>query len=334
MDKPIKLITITVPVLNEEENIFSFYQRVCGVIDPLSDRYRFELLFTDNHSTDGTFQKLAELAKADDRIRVLRFSRNWGFQRSVYTGLVNACGHAAIQIDCDLQDPPEMIPRFIAKWEQGYQNVFGIRHSRQESRLKSGVRRLFYRLIDTLSEDRLPHNAGDFRLVDRKILEALKQFNDYQPYLRGEIAAMGFRQVGIEYERPDRQRGKSKFNWREMTKLAVDGILNHSIVPLRIATFFGLIISVLTFLGTIGYLAGKLFFGADWPAGFATMTILILLAISLNALFLGIIGEYLGRIYQQVKKRPLVIVEQEIGPAPHRENPAMDEDGEYQRVVD
>ncbi len=153
MNKSLKLITITVPVLDEEENISPFYQRVSRVIDTLGNRYRFELLFTDNHSTDGTFEKLAELAKLDKRIRVLRFSRNCGFQRSVYTGLVNACGNAAIQIDCDLQDPPEMIPQFIAKWEQGYQNVFGIRSMRQESRLKSSARRLFYRLIDMLSED-------------------------------------------------------------------------------------------------------------------------------------------------------------------------------------
>lgn len=308
-----KLITITIPVLNEEDNIFPFYEAVCHAIEPLSERYRFEFLFTDNHSTDGTFEKLSLLAEADDRIRVLRFSRNYGFQRSVYTGLVNACGDAAIQIDCDLQDPPEMVLRFIDKWEQGYQNVFGIRSSRQENRLKSGMRSFFYRLIDILSEDHLPRDAGDFRLVDRKILEALKQCDDYQPYLRGEIAAMGFRQVGIEYERPDRQLGKSKFSTRDMTKLAVDGILNHSIVPLRIATFIGLIVSVLTFLGVIGYLIGKFYFGADWPAGFATTTVLILLAISLNALFLGIIGEYLGRMYQQVKKRPLVIIEREIG---------------------
>ncbi|MBE0429438.1 MAG: glycosyltransferase family 2 protein [Thermoleophilia bacterium] len=308
-----KLITITVPVLNEEENIQPFYEAVSDAIAPLKERYRFEFLFTDNHSTDSTFEKLASLAEADDRIRVLRFSRDYGFQRSVYTGLVNAAGDAAIQIDCDLQDPPEMIPRFIDKWEQGYQNVFGIRISRQENRLKTGMRRFFYRLIDLLSEDRLPHDAGDFRLVDRKILDALKQFNDYQPYLRGEIAAMGFSQAGIEYERPGRQRGKSKFKGGDMIKLALDGILNHSVIPLRIATFIGLIVSVLTFLGIIGYLVGNFYFGADWPAGFATITIFILLAISLNALFLGIIGEYLGRIYQQVKKRPLVIVEREIG---------------------
>ncbi|MCL4474256.1 MAG: glycosyltransferase [Actinobacteria bacterium] len=308
-----KLITITVPVLNEADNVSPFYEAVCNAIEPLIERYRFEFLFTDNHSSDGTFERLAFLGDADDRIRVLRFSRNYGFQRSVYTGLVNARGDAAIQIDCDLQDPPEMIPRFVEKWEQGYQNVFGIRSSRQENRLKSGMRSFFYRLIDKLSEDNLPHDAGDFRLVDRKILEALKQCDDYQPYLRGEIAAMGFGQAGIEYERPDRQHGKSKFSTRDMTKLAVDGILNHSIVPLRIATFIGLMVSMLTFLGIIGYLIGKFYFGADWPAGFATTTVLMLLAISLNALFLGIIGEYLGRMYQQVKKRPLVIIEREIG---------------------
>ena len=174
------------------------------------------------------------------------------------------------------------------------------------------TRRLFYRLVDLLSEDRLPYDAGDFRLVDRRILEELRKIDDYQPYLRGSIAAMGFRQIGVHFDRNERLRGRSKFSFRDLIALALDGILNHSIVPLRISTYTGLIVSVLTFLGLIFYAIARLTFGRDWPAGFATTTSLILLSLSLNALFLGIIGEYLGRIYKQIKKKPLTIIERQI----------------------
>jgi dolichol-phosphate mannosyltransferase len=176
------------------------------------------------------------------------------------------------------------------------------------------VRKTFYRIIDWLSEDELPLDAGDFRLVDRCILDELQKFEDNQPYLRGAIAALGFDQIGIPYNRAERQRGKSKFSFGELIGLALDGILNHSVVPLRIATYLGLTISVITFLGLVGYAIGRLFLGKDWPPGFATTIILILGSLSLNALFLGIIGEYLGRIYRQVKRRPLTIVERELNP--------------------
>ena len=311
--KPInRLISIVVPVFNEEDNIVPLYDRVLKVMFSLADRYDYEFIFTDNHSTDMTFERLEQLARRDERVRVYRFSRNFGFQRSIYTGYVNANGDAAIQLDCDLQDPPELITDFVRHWAEGYQVVYGVRRSRKESRMINRVRKVFYWLIDVLSEDSLPHDAGDFRLVDRRILDELKKFDDYQPYLRGTIAAMGFKQIGVPYDRAERFSGTSKFSLGALFKLATDGILNHSIIPLRISTFTGLTISMVTFLGIIGYLIGKLLLGKEWPAGFATTTALILLSLSLNALFLGIIGEYIGRIYQQVKKRPLTIVERTV----------------------
>jgi dolichol-phosphate mannosyltransferase len=307
-----KLLTVVVPVLNEEENIEPLYNAVKSVMSAIADRYDHELVFTDNHSTDGTFQTLQRLANRDSRVRVLRFSRNFGFQRSIFTGYVRAAGDAAIQMDCDLQDPPGLILQFVRKWEEGYHVVYGVRTFRGESYWLTGLRKTFYRLIDSLSEDTLPHDAGDFRLLDRCVLNELKKFEDYQPYLRGTIATLGFNQIGIPYERAERLHGKSKFSFRQLVGLAVDGILNHSIVPLRIATYLGLLVSILTFLTLGGFFVGKFLFGRDWPPGFATLTILILGSLSLNALFLGIIGEYLGRIYQQVKKRPLTIIEDEI----------------------
>jgi polyisoprenyl-phosphate glycosyltransferase len=309
-----RLISICVPVFNEESNIDPLYSALLPIMDQLSERYEFELLFTDNHSTDRTFEALEQLAQRDVRVRAIRFSRNFGFQRSIATSYANARGDAAIQIDCDLQDPPALILDFVRKWEEGYKVVYGVRNLRKEGWGMNVVRKTFYRIIDWLSEDELPLDAGDFRLVDRCILDELQKFEDNQPYLRGAIAALGFDQIGIPYNRAERLRGESKFSFGELIGLALDGILNHSVVPLRIATYLGLTISIITFLGLVGYAIGRLFLAKDWPPGFATTIILILGSLSLNALFLGIIGEYLGRIYRQVKRRPLTIVERELNP--------------------
>jgi len=310
-----KLITILVPVFNEEQNIEPLYAALLPVMEQLSASYDFEVLFTDNHSTDATFSKIERLAGMDPRIRALRFSRNFGFQRSILTGYKHAHGDAAVQIDCDLQDPPALIVEFVRKWESGYFVVYGVRSSRKEGWLMNNTRKAFYRLIDSLSEDELPLDAGDFRLLDRRVLDELRRFDDHQPYVRGTIAALGFSQIGIPYDRAERQRGESKFSFRELMGLALDGILNHSVVPLRIATYLGLAVSILTLLGIAAYTAGRLWFGTNWPPGFASLAVLILASLSLNALFLGIIGEYLGRIYKQVKRRPLTIIEREVNAA-------------------
>jgi glycosyltransferase involved in cell wall biosynthesis len=320
-----KLISICVPVYNEEQNVVPLYNALVPVMEIVADRYNFEILFTDNHSTDRTYEELEGLAAHDPRIRVIRFSRNFGFQRSIFTAYSNAVGDAAVQIDCDLQDPPSVILEFVRKWEEGFRVVYGVRTLRKENMVMNTTRKVFYRLINTLSEDDLPLDAGDFRLLDRRVLDELKKLEDYQPYLRGTVAALGFEQIGIPYERAERERGESKFSLRELIGLALDGILNHSVVPLRIATYLGLAISFFTLLALAGYTVGRLFFGRDWPPGFATIIILILGSLSLNALFLGIIGEYLGRIYKQVKPRPLTIVEREINRATARVQASGDE---------
>lgn len=306
------LVSICIPVFNEEQNIEPLYEALVPIMQQVGERYDFELLFTDNHSTDQTFEVLARLAHGDSRVRAIRFSRNFGFQRSIFTAYSNARGDAAIQIDCDLQDPPSLILEFLQKWEAGYQVVYGVRSIRQGNWWMNVTRKVFYRLIDSLSEEPLPVDAGDFRLIDRVVLNELMKFEDYQPYLRGTIAALGFEQIGIPYSRAERKHGKSKFSFGQLIGLALDGILNHSIVPLRIATYLGLLISIVTFLGILAYGFGRMILGKDWPAGFATIVILILGSLSLNALFLGVIGEYLGRIYRQVKRRPLTIIEREL----------------------
>ncbi len=306
------LISLVVPVYNEEANIDYFYATVCEVLKALENQYQFELVITDNHSTDQTFQKLQAIARDDKRVRVIRFTRNFGYQRSILTGYLSARGQAAIQLDCDLQDPPQMIESFLKKWQQGFKVVYGIRMKRKEGRVITLTRRIFYRVIDNLSEIRLPHDAGDFRLIDRCIIDVLANMQDKQPYLRGAIASIGYEQVGIPYERAQRIYGESKFSLKHLFRLALDGITNHSTLPLRIATYMGMGIFCVMLLAGIGYCVGKFVYGQQWPAGFATIIILMLFSVGLNALFLGIIGEYLGRIYQQIKPGPLTIIEEKL----------------------
>ena len=215
-------------------------------------------------------------------------------------------------MDCDLQDPPEMIHEFLAKWKEGFEVVYGVRKTRKENWLMTQLRKWFYRIINFLSDDHLPLNAGDFRLVDRKVIDQFKRLYDANPYLRGTIASLGFNQIGIPYDRAPRLRGKGKFSFSGLMSLAVDGILNHSIVPLRFATFTGFVIVLALFTYIGGLFLLTQFFHFEWPKGFATMTILILISISLNAFFLGIIGEYLGRVYQQLKARPIAIIDEVI----------------------
>lgn len=307
------LISIVVPVYNEEANIGPFYAAITAVTAKLESAYRFEFVFTDNHSTDKTFSLLRDLADRDRRVTAYRFSRNFGFQRSIMTGYSRARGDAAIQLDVDLQDPPELISRFLEEWCAGADVVYGIRVKRQESWIINMQRVLFYRIIDRLSEDKIPLDAGDFRLISRRVINLLKSFDDVRPYLRGTIATLGFKQVGIPYNRNARVRGESKFPFSKLVALAADGILNHSVVPLRFSTYFGLFVSALTLLSILGYTIAKILLRSEWPAGFATLVALGLASISINAMLLGIIGEYLGRIYRQMKKEPLTIVEEVAG---------------------
>jgi dolichol-phosphate mannosyltransferase len=305
--KPI-LVSILIPAFNEEENVERAYAAVEDVFRKLPG-YDHEIIFTDNHSTDRTFAILERIAQQDRRVRIIRFSRNVGYQRSVLTAYKAANGDCAIQLDCDLQDPPELIPDMLALWREGHQVVYGVRRSLKDTWAVAKLRRAFYWLINALSEDELPLNAGEFRLVDRRILNELRDVDDSSPYVRGLISAMGFSQVGFPYDRRARVAGDSKFPLKAMLSLAVDGILNHSLVPLRLASLASLVVGACTLMLLFVYLIGKLVFGQNWPAGFATTTMLLLISITLNAMFLGILGEYVGRVFMQSKRRPKPIIE-------------------------
>ena len=306
-----KLISIIVPVFNEEANVDRAYAEIVAELERDTD-LDFEIIFTDNHSTDGTFGRLAALAARDSRVKALRFARNFGFNRSILTGYRCARGDAAIQIDCDLEDPPSVFREFIALWRRGHDVVVGIRAERQENRSLALTRKMFYRLLDAISETPHQVDAGDFRLVDRSVLEQLKHIDDAEPYVRGLISELAANQTGVPYSRRRREYGESKFPLRQLMKLGLQGIFAHSTVPLQIATWVGIAVALATAVMTGSYVIGRLIWPESFPVGFATTTVLILFGISLNALFLGIIGEYVARIYHQVRRRPTTIVERAL----------------------
>lgn len=306
-EKP--LISLIVPVFNEEDTILPFYETMTPLLAALEDRFAFEFVFTDNHSTDRTPAIISSIARQDRRVRGYRFSRNFGYQRSVLTGYLRCSGDAAIQVDVDLQDPPELIEVFLREWQGGADVVYGIRENYSEAKRWQYSRRFFYWLVNFLSEDNIPQNAGDFRLISRRVIEELRVMEDNKPYLRGTIATLGFDQVGINYQRRSRTIGTTKFRIYDTVMLALDGIVNQSIVPLRVATYIGIAVSLGTVVAIAGYLIAYYTVGFRAPAGFTTITTLILGSLSINAMLLGILGEYIGRIYLQIKKRSLTIVE-------------------------
>ena len=301
------LISIIIPVFNEEDNVDRTYSELKRVTAELVD-FQFELLFTDNHSTDRTFEKLSKIAAADADVRIARFARNFGFQQSVLTGYRLARGAAAIQIDADLQDSPSLFGPFLQKWREGYDVVVGLRRSRKESLLLRRARRAYYRLMLTIGGPHLIPDGGDFRLIDRSVIERLRPIHEPHMYLRGLISSLARRQTGIPFDRASRLHNESKFRFRSLVRLAMDGIIAHSSVPLRMSFYIGLVIALAAVLLASFYLMVRLFSHKVVPPGFTTTQILILFGIGLNSLFLGVLGIYVGRIYDQVRMRPPSII--------------------------
>ena len=305
------LISISIPVLNEEGNLQALYQRLCALAEKMRDRCELEFVFSDNHSDDRTWAMLGELAVHDPRVRAIRFSKNFGFQRSILANYLHTRGDAILQVDADLQDPPELLEQFFALWQQGYKVIYGIRRQRPEGWLINTFRRLGYWVIDTISEHAIPQNVGDFRLIDRRVVQALAASHTANPYLRGMIAGLGFNQTGIEYDRDARTEGESKFGVGRLIRLGMTAIFNHSTAPLRLASMLGGGMLMISVAGMLYYLFMR-FFQPALPRGFISTQILILFGIGLNAFLLGIIGEYLLRIYVMLRADPIAIVEQSI----------------------
>lgn len=305
------LISISIPVLNEEGNLEALYARLCALATQMSDRCDLEFVFSDNHSSDRTWEILSDLAAKDARVRAIRFSKNFGFQRSILANYLHTRGNAVMQIDADLQDPPEMLEQFFDAWMSGSQVVYGVRRKRPENPLLHAFRRVGYWVIDKISEYPIPRDVGDFRLIDRKVLQSLVQIRASNPYLRGMIAGLGFRQVGVPYDRSARMVGESKFNVSRLVRLGLTAVFNHSTVPLRMASFLGAIILAGSIAGALYYFVLKLLH-PELPQGMASIHVLMLFGIGLNAFLLGIIGEYLLRIYLMLRAEPVAIVEQSL----------------------
>jgi len=320
-----KLLSIAIPVYNEGPNIEPLLSRLHGVLDHLPS-YDYEVVFTDNASTDDTFEKLTAAARDDPRIRVLRFSRNFGFQQSILANYLEARGDAAIQIDADLQDPPELIPEMVRLWEAGNKVVYGIRRKRVEPWPSRMMRWTGYRIIAALSDAETPRDAGDFRLIDRAVIEALRATNDHSPYLRGLIASFGYAQTGIHYDRAGRTEGRSKFNALSLIRLGLDGVISQSVRPLEFITLFGFLASTLSLFGAAIYLVVYLVSASDQPQGFTTIVFLILITQGFNTAFMGVIGEYVGRIYKNSRTLPVPIIEYRVEhPEAHGRHPIAEE---------
>ena len=301
------LISLVAPVFNEEETLPEFYRRVCAALEGL----RFELLLVDDGSADATASILADLARNDGRVRVLHLSRNFGHQAAITAGLDAARGDAVIMIDADLQDPPELIPEMLRKWEAGSDVVYAVRQARAgETRMKLATARWFYRLFSHLAQIRLEQNAGDFRLFDRSALDAVNAMRERNRFLRGMSVWVGFTQAAVPYERDRRYAGSTKYTPRKMVRFSFDAITSFSNVPLQAATVLGFVVSALAFLGIP--VAIGLRIAGEFVPGIASVLLAVLLLGGIQLITVGIIGEYLGRVYEEVKQRPLYVVRERL----------------------
>jgi glycosyltransferase involved in cell wall biosynthesis len=305
-----KLISIVVPVFNEQDNIDVFTQEVCKYMEPLP--YRFELIFVDDGSRDATPAILHRLSQADSRVRALVLARNYGHQVALSCGLDHADGDAVVTMDGDMQHPPEMLPQLIAKWEEGFDVVQTIRLSTEGvSWFKKFTSSSFYWLMNAMSKVHVQEGGSDFRLLDKRVVESFRRFRETARFIRGMISAIGYRQTQISFVAPPRHAGVSKFSLRKMMTFALDGITAFSKLPLRFAFYTGIVFGAISVGLTLHVLYIKMFTEEAVP-GWATISASILLLGGLQLVFMGIIGEYVGRIFEEVKRRPLYLVREEL----------------------
>lgn len=305
-----KKLSIVTPCYNEEENVEELYERIKWAMR--DSKYEYEHIFIDNASSDRTVEVIRSITSKDKSVKAIVNTRNFGHIRSPYYGLLQAQGDAVIILASDLQDPPERISDFIQKWEEGYKAVIGVKTKSQESGLFYFLRTLYYRVLRKLSEVELIEHYTGFGLYDQEVIEILRSLNDPYPYFRGLIADMGFPIARIEFVQPRRKRGITKNNFYTLYDMAMLGLTGYTKIPLRLATMFGFITALLSFLAGIAYLVYKLIFWAEFSVGLAPAVIGLFFLGSVQLIFLGIIGEYIGAIYTQVMHRPLVIEKERI----------------------
>jgi polyisoprenyl-phosphate glycosyltransferase len=306
------LVTILTPCYNEEGNVGEVHRQVKAVMDSLPG-YDYDHLFIDNASTDRTVAILRELAANDKHVRVIVNTRNFGHIRSPYHGLLAARGDAVMTCVSDLQDPPELLPEFVRRWEAGYKIVIGVKQGTRDSWLMARTRKFYYWLVGRLSSDvELVHNFTGFGLYDRAVIEQLRGTDEQYPYFRGLVSDFGYQRSEVPYVQPPRTSGRTKNDFFSLYDVAMLGITNHSKVPLRLATMAGFVISVISLLIAIGYLVAKLLFWDDLQLGLAPLLIGIYFFGAVQLFFIGVLGEYIGAIHTQVHKRPLVVEKERI----------------------
>lgn len=310
MDKT-HLVSVVVPVFNESEVIEAFYARATPALSGIRG-CDYELVFVDDGSRDDSYRQLAALAARDPHVRVIKFSRNFGHQIAITAGIDHAKGDCVAVIDSDLQDPPEVIAQMVEKWREGYDVIYGLRGDREgESRLKLFTAAVFYRLLSRIAKIDIPVDVGDFRLMSRRATDQLRQLREKDRFVRGLVSWIGFRQTGVTYHRDKRFAGETKYPYSKMIKFAFDGITAFSTVPLKLATWLGYGASALAFLYLISVFVQKIL--GITVQGWATVMVAMLFLGGVQLICLGIIGEYLGRVFNELKPRPMYVIEELIG---------------------
>ena len=308
MDENKKLVTILIPAYNEEAVLPLLYDRLLKLIDGLP-QYNFELLFVNDGSKDRTLELIQEMRKHDPRVCYVNLSRNYGKETAMIAGFDYVNGDCMINIDADLQDPPELIPEMLKYWEEGYDDVYAKRKSRKgESFLKKFTSWGYYRVLQSMTNIEIQKDTGDFRLLDRRCVEAIKQMRESQRYTKGLYSWIGYKKKEILYDRDPRAAGKTKWNYRKLANLSIDGITSFTTAPLRWAALIGILVSLLGFIYMMVIIIKTLIYGIDVP-GYASMMVVILFLGGLQLIFLGVIGEYLGRAFYETKHRPLYFID-------------------------
>ena len=310
---PPPLLSVVVPVKDEQDSIVEFVRRVSAVLDDVAGGEGWEILFVDDGSSDSTLAAIAAANARDPRVRAISLSRNFGKEAALSAGLDHAAGQAVVPIDVDLQDPPEVIGAMVDKWRAGSDVVYGVRRNRASDALpKRLTADLYYRTHNWLSADKIPEHAGDFRLLDRKVVDVIRKLPERNRFMKGLFAWGGFSQAAVEYDRTERSAGRSKFGYWKLWTLAIDGITSASTVPLRVWSYLGAAVA-LAAMGYAGFVAARtLIFGSDVP-GYASIMVSVLFLGGIQLISLGVLGEYVGRILIETKQRPLYVVRDRIG---------------------
>jgi len=303
-------LSVIVPVYNEADNLEALVARLVPVLERVVASH--EIVFVDDGSSDNSMEKLRALHALDHRCRTVSFSRNFGKEIAIAAGLDHARGQAVVIIDADLQHPPEVIETFVARWREGFKNVYGTRIDRNaDSPLRRMLTRRFYSLFETFGETGLPNGAGDFRLLDRQAVEALKSMGERARFSKGLYAWIGFKSIGVPFEVAERHAGTTKFSYGKLTRFALDGLMSFSTLPLKIWTYIGLVVSAFSLAMALYYILQTIFHGIDVP-GYASLIVSITFFAGVQMLSLGILGEYIGRIFAEVKRRPLYLVAERL----------------------